>query len=194
MSRFAAIVAMAAAIGLLGACGGTGVHAQDPSASRPSSSSVSASPTPNTGFGDAQPAVDAYLAATASYYTASRNPTTANQTNAEKTLRGQALTVIENDLSRWQRTGITWVGTPPTPQLAVDDDSQLHSPLPTVRLSSCVVSSAEGWHAVQHGQTLPSPTRTTTGPVYARTATMVEMHGQWNLILLDTSKIRTCPS
>lgn len=194
-------VTVAAALSVIGvacltACGGSGDPAQTQAGNTDSRSVLALtprlSPTPNIGYGAAQPAVDTYLRFSDAFYAASRDPSRGNQMAAENYLQGQALAVIKTEFEGWTKNDVMWTGTPPTSQLAIEDDSQLNSQLPLVRLSSCVIASPAGWRPLEHGTPAATASPAASSTVYARTLTMIRIRGVWTLDLFDTSKTRIC--
>lgn len=188
----------------LAGCGSAGVHAQDPaSTSRtqgPRSTSttdtaISGPPSPTwtpPSYGNAQPAVDAYLAMLQAGYAAFRDPTHANTTTIDKYADGDIRYVYRQTLEQARKAGIAYRGTPATPRVTVV--SVAAGSLPKVVLRDCALSStSDPWiaYSVESGKPVPTPTPA-VAPPYANTISVFKTQGSWRVFTVKTDGTRTC--
>lgn len=207
LAPLAVLVALVVVVG----CQSDSVHAEDPTSvaptitgsgpmtstpaltsSAPTPPSKSQTSTPPT-YGDAQTAVDAYLAMLKAGNAAFRDPKHANTTTIDKYADGQIRFIYHQSLERARRQGIAYRGTPATPRVTVVSAATVAS-LPKVVLRDCALSSVDHpWtaYSIATGTALPPATHKVPPP-YANTITVFKTKGSWRVFTVKTDGTRTC--
>jgi len=196
-------VALAA---LASGCTSSAVHLQDPTTSPIVSSSVvptstSTNPTsPVTSptwtppaYGDAQPAVDTYLAMLTAGNAAFRDPQHASLAPIDKYADGEIRYIYHQSIADARKQKLAYRGTPATPRVTVVS-SALDATLPKVVLRDCALSSASNpWTAYSLATGKPIPPATNkVPPPYANTITVFKTQNVWHVFTIKTDGTRTC--
>lgn len=191
MVQRALLIPALLAAGALTGCGSTGVHTQGNTSPSPSTSGAPvASPTPNTGYGSTQPAVDAYERTEGAVVAALRSPSAATLKAALAGTQGQAYAYTQQTISAAIKAHEHFEGPSPDLQMGVES-SNLSGAAPTATVTYCTLG-ASGFYGVQGGRRVPaSPAPKTYA---AGSATMVKLNGQWFVGKLGNSSSRMCQS
>lgn len=186
-------------------CGSAGVHAQDPTSdpatghpttampSSPASSPSTPTWTPSA-YGDAQPAVDAYLALSRASDAAFSDPAHADLSGIEAYSAGQAKYQYEQALADARKEGIAYRGTPTEHRVTVVS-ADVKASLPSVTLHDCgAISTDDPYTAYYVGSGAPVPTTTpSVPPPYGKTIKVFRTPQQpWRVFTITTDATKTC--
>ncbi len=182
------------------------VHTQDPTSSPTTSNSVvttstSISPTSPTtsptwtppAYGDARPAVDAYLAMLTAGNAAFRDPQHASDAPIDKYADGEIRYIYHQSLADARKQKLAYRGTPAMPRVTVVSLA-LNASLPKVVLRDCALSSAnDPWtaYSLATGKPIPSAPNKVPPP-YANTITAFKTQNVWHVFTIKTDGTRTC--
>lgn len=202
-------LASSLALVVLVGCHSDGVHTEDPPPAGPiitgtglppsTSTSTTATSTPTSrssppaSYGDAKPAVDAYLAMLKAGNAAFRDPKHANTAAIDKYADGEIRYVYKQSLEQARRQGIAYRGLPATPRVRVVSAATGTS-LPKVVLRDCGLRSADDvWtaYSLATGKAVPSAKHKVLPP-YANTITVFKTKDIWRVFTVKTDGTRTC--
>lgn len=163
--------------------------------SRPEAPTSSSSTTETVGFGDAQPAVDAFAALTKAYNEALRNPAATSPTAFNEYVAGQAKNAYDASLADEKAQGRAFRGTPPANRLIVKS-SDVTTTVPTVTLENCVLlSTTHPWteYTLATGKAVPTSAPVNVSPPYPTAIKMFKPTAAgWVATSFTTDPTKTC--
>jgi hypothetical protein len=207
-----ASIAIALLTGVIAACSGSsGAHTQSLSPTAPgsdfSSSSASTTSPPDSSspttkpsaswthpvYGQAQPAVDAYLSWVAAADAGLADPANFNAATASKFSAGEAEKVLVGSITDEKRRGRAWRGVP-WPSRVLVTSTNFHSAAPEVMLSDCpAVNNSWVEYVVATGKPVPRGPKPKVPPPYAATIKVFKVAGsKWLVTSYEVDGSKTC--
>lgn len=203
MSRGVVIAALASLslAGLAACSGSSGVHAQTSIPRTPPSTATSDSPATRTpsprwtppDYGDALPAVNAYLTFNALVDRAFRDPARISSSTFDKYLQGQAEELFDSELAQEKAQGKAYRGGNPIPHVRVLENHLTGAALPWAVLRDCQTNDPRN-PSVEYYVATGKPVSANPADLkpYAATIKIFDIKGQWTITSFTVDSSKAC--